>query len=105
MIPRLRLAQQISMVIAHAMTAHVMARAIAMPTSSLALLIEAHSHQDSTKNQSTSAKKRRDDMRRAFRALNFQIPDLGNVFGLLCREYRDREPRQPMKDQSDSADS
>jgi hypothetical protein len=53
----------------------------------LALLIEARSDQYDTENQSASAKNGRDDVRRAFRALKFQIPDPRHFLGLL-------EPRE-----------
>src|ERR1039458_1437903 len=62
------------------------------PPCALPLLIEARSDQYDAKNQGASAEHRRDDVRRVFGGLEFQVPELGHVLGLLGGEYGDREP-------------
>jgi hypothetical protein len=72
------------------------------PAFALSLLIKPASDQHDSKNQSACAQERRNDVRRVFRGLKFQIPDVSDLLGLLGREYRDREPEQPKNDQNRS---
>jgi hypothetical protein len=68
----------------------------------LSLLIEARADQYDTKNQSTAAKEGRDDVRRAFRGLKFQISHPRHVLSLLGRKDRDCETDQTKNNENRS---
>ncbi len=71
-------------------------RAVSSP---LAPPIKTGTEHNQTQCHRAAAQQRRYRVGRTIRCLNLQISDVRDVFGLLGREDRDREPYQPKKNQ------